>query len=113
MRLCSVKTASVRAGRTQKTLLELTPRHPCRRVIGVRETELAHCRTCADTRVLILPTIDDVEEHPCPTCRPWSRGFGGLFARRGAVLICLIHPAQPNEQAIKHTEQERHENVTK
>jgi len=82
-------------------------------VTGVRETELAHCRTCAGTSVLILPTHDDVDEQPCPTCRPWSRGFGGLFARKGSVLICLIHPAQPFERAIKHTEEEKHEGIIK
>lgn len=78
-------------------------------MLGVNETEIALCVTCAGTGVLTLPTVDDVDEHPCPTCRPWSRGFAGLHGRHGKVLICFVHPAKPNERAIKHTNEERHE----
>lgn len=62
--------------------------------------------------VVNLPVRDDTEERPCPTCRPWSSGFRGLYALRGGVLICLIHPAAPNERAIKHNHEERHEKPT-
>lgn len=77
------------------------------------ETEIIVCATCADRGLLNLPVADGHEEHPCPSCRPWGQGFGGLYARKGRVLICLIHPAAPNEQAVKHTSEEQHESVNK
>ena len=71
------------------------------------------CTTCRDERLLILPTASgDTVEHPCPTCRPWGGGFGGLYARRGRVLICLIKPAAPRERAMLTTTEERNETHT-
>jgi len=68
------------------------------------------CKTCRDARLLIFPTESgDTEEYPCPTCRPWGGGFGGLYARRGRVLICLIKPAAPSERAVLTTTEERNE----
>jgi hypothetical protein len=53
------------------------------------------CAECKSTRSVWLPRPDvaDEEEHPCPVCRPWARGFPGLRLRVDGPWI--IEPYGP------------------
>lgn len=60
------------------------------------------CATCKGTFTIELPVrygpgeADfDIETYPCPTCRPWARGFPGL--RIGERRV--IEPSMPGEPA--------------
>jgi hypothetical protein len=66
--------------------------------------DLTYCKACRGTFVLILPTLSGTEEYPCPCCRPWAQGFGGLKAVVRGVERWLIHPARAGEKAIINEE---------
>lgn len=57
------------------------------------------CKACNDG-VVILPIGEDSDLFPCPCCRPWPQGFGGLKARVRGRVYWIISPSAPNECAI-------------
>jgi hypothetical protein len=66
---------------------------------------MAKCSVCDGNLTVLLPVADgdmgSVDERPCPICRPWQGGFGGLTARFKDSTAMLIPPlpaeSQPEE----------------
>lgn len=58
------------------------------------------CEVCNDNEMVILPAGDDVDLFPCPCCKAWPEGFGGLKIKVRGQIKWLIYPSAPNECAI-------------
>lgn len=63
-----------------------------------------NCRACGDRGEIAVPQHDGdggyLDVVPCPCCRPWADGFGGLTARIAGRTIEVISPAAKGERAI-------------
>jgi hypothetical protein len=50
--------------------------------------------------MILLPSVDDIDEFLCPCCTRWTDGFPGLAIRNGVRRHYIISPSEPNEFAI-------------
>lgn len=66
----------------------------CAACIADVDAHLAPCPACHDEGVIGLPIHDDVDDRPCPVCRPWASGFPGLRSH-GRWIIERAAPGEP------------------
>lgn len=53
------------------------------------------CKACGGTGMRELPIApDDIDEFPCPVCKPWPHGFPGEAAF-GRWVTSRSEPGQP------------------
>lgn len=57
------------------------------------------CPACLDTKMLLLPSREGVDEFPCPCCVRWGQGFPGLAIWVKHRRHYIIAPSKPNELA--------------